>query len=145
MNNLCNICPRSCNISRDTQTGFCKASNKVKVSKVMLHFFEEPPISGLEETGSLSNGSGTIFFSNCTLKCCYCQNSEISTGGEGKEISITTLADIFKQLENAGADSICVKDMAGLLTPYGTYDLVKALKETVKVPLAASRRPIFPL
>lgn len=123
MNNLCNICPRNCNVSRDTTTGFCKGTNKVKVSKVMLHFFEEPPISGLEETGSLQNGSGTIFFSNCTLKCCYCQNSEISAGGEGKEISTATLADLFKQLESAGANNI------NLVTPtHYTNEIIEALE-----------------
>ena len=70
----------------------------------MLHYFEEPIISGDQETNK--NGSGAIFFSNCTLKCIYCQNSEISAGGAGKEVSAETLADIFKQLETAGANNI---------------------------------------
>ena len=103
MENLCNICPRNCNVNRTTTVGFCKGTDKIKLSKVMLHYFEEPIISG---TGDSANGSGAIFFSNCTLKCLYCQNSEISSDGLGKEISIEKLADIFKQLEDAGANNI---------------------------------------
>lgn len=123
MEKLCNICPRNCNINRDFSLGFCKASNKVKVSKVMQHFFEEPIISGTEEDGTLKNGSGTIFFSSCNLKCCYCQNSEISTEALGKEVSTEALADIFKQLENAGANNI------NLVTPtHYTLQIIEALK-----------------
>ena len=106
MENLCNICPRNCNINRNDKVGFCKGTNKVKVTKVMLHYFEEPPISGEEKDGIKPNGSGAIFFANCTLKCCYCQNHNISSGGLGKEISVETLADIMRQLENAGANSL---------------------------------------
>ena len=97
------MCPRNCNADRITASGFCRGSNLAKVSKVMQHYFEEPIISGEDSAGG---GSGAVFFSNCTLKCIYCQNSEISTGGTGKEISSETLADIFKQLENAGANNI---------------------------------------
>ena len=120
---LCNICPRNCSINRETQTGFCKGTNKVKISKVMLHYYEEPPISGEDIGNKKANGSGAIFFSNCTLKCCYCQNSEISAGGEGKDVSIETLADLFKQLENAGANNI------NLVTPtHYTNEIIEALK-----------------
>lgn len=123
MDNLCNICPRACNINRENQVGFCKGTNKVKISKVMLHFFEEPPISGEEIDGIKPNGSGAIFFSNCTLKCCYCQNAEISAGGEGKEIDINTLANLFKQLEDAGAYNI------NLVTPtHYTKEIIEALE-----------------
>ncbi|MBQ8424852.1 MAG: radical SAM protein [Clostridia bacterium] len=122
MEKLCNICPRNCNINREKQVGFCKATNKPKVSKVMLHYYEEPPISGEEETGTLNNGSGAIFFSSCNLKCVYCQNYDISDGGIGKEISIEKLADIFKQLEDAGANNI------NLVTPtHYTLQIIQAL------------------
>ena len=85
----------------------------------MLHHFEEPPISGENET---DKGSGTIFFASCTLKCLYCQNYEISTACEGKEISVETLADLFKQLEEAGAYNI------NLVTPtHYTEQIVEAL------------------
>jgi len=86
----------------------------------MLHHFEEPPISGENVT---DNGSGTIFFSSCTLKCIYCQNYEISSECAGKEISIETLADLFKQLEEAGAYNI------NLVTPtHFTLQIIDALK-----------------
>jgi len=124
MNNLCNICPRNCNVDREKSFGFCVASDKLKVSKVMLHYFEEPIISGTTIfKNEAPKGSGAIFFSNCSLKCVYCQNSDISCGGHGKEISIQTLADIFKQLENAGALNI------NLVSPsHFTLQIVEALK-----------------
>ena len=115
MKNLCNICPRNCNVDRENNLGFCKAKNNPVVSKVMLHYFEEPPIS---EGG----GSGAIFFSSCNLKCIYCQNYEISTLCAGKEISVQILADLFKQLEDAGANNI------NLVTPtHFTMQIIEAL------------------
>lgn len=116
MEKLCSICPRNCNIDRSKAVGFCKAGTNPKISKVMLHYFEESPISE-------GNGSGAIFFSSCTLKCVYCQNYEISTECEGKEISIETLASLFKQLEEAGANNI------NLVTPtHYTEQIIEALK-----------------
>jgi len=76
----CNICPRKCNINRDKGIGFCQASNSVKIAKYMVHFWEEPIISG-------NKGSGAIFFSHCNLKCIYCQNYQISSLGEGNNDS----------------------------------------------------------
>lgn len=122
MENLCNICPRNCNVNRTQSFGFCKANDKVKLSKVMLHYYEEPIISGECEENSGTGGSGAVFFSNCTLKCVYCQNSEISAGGVGKEISVEALADIFKQLEDAGAHNI------NLVSPtHYTKQIIEAL------------------
>ena len=119
MENLCNICPRNCNADRLSAGGFCKGSNLAKVSKVMQHYFEEPIISGENPD---DGGSGAVFFSNCTLKCIYCQNSEISAGGLGKEISCNALADIFKQLEEAGANNI------NLVSPtHYTKQIIEAL------------------
>lgn len=115
MEKLCNICPRKCNVDRINNIGFCKAGLKPKISKVMLHYFEEPPISG-------TNGSGAIFFSSCNLKCIYCQNYEISTECDGKEVTIKTLVSLFKQLENAGAHNI------NLVTPtHYTNQIIEAL------------------
>ncbi len=115
MEQKCNICPRNCNVDRSETLGFCKARNNAIISKVMLHHFEEPPISGI-------NGSGAIFFASCTLKCVYCQNYEISTECQGKEVSIKSLADLFKQLESAGAHNI------NLVTPtHFTKQIIEAL------------------
>ena len=94
----CEICPRKCKINREKQVGFCGAKT-LKIAKVMLHEWEEPIISG-------ERGSGAIFFSHCSLKCLYCQNCEISSFGEGKELSVEQLAEIFKDLEKAGANNI---------------------------------------
>lgn len=123
MEYLCNICPRNCNVDRSKVLGFCKANDKIKVAKVMLHYFEEPPISGEISKEKKQNGSGAIFFSNCNLKCVFCQNSEISANGLGKEISVSTLANIFKQLEDAGANNI------NLVSPtHYTLQILEALK-----------------
>ena len=119
MENLCNVCPRNCFANRKKSVGFCGAKNLAQISKVMIHHFEEPVISGDPNS---SQGSGTIFFSGCTLKCSYCQNSIISRTSNGKPVSAQTLADLFKQLENAGAFNI------NLVTPTQfTNQIVEAL------------------
>lgn len=96
---VCNMCPRKCGIDRSEKTGFCGMNDKIKIARAELHFWEEPCISG-------EKGSGTVFFSGCPLKCVYCQNSAISSGGFGKEITIERLAEIFRELEEKGANNI---------------------------------------
>jgi putative pyruvate formate lyase activating enzyme len=97
--NPCNLCPRKCGVNRSSQLGFCQCGNRIKIARAALHFWEEPCISG-------KNGSGAIFFSGCTLKCCYCQNMQISSRGFGKEISVKRLSDIFLELQEKGANNI---------------------------------------
>ena len=87
----CRLCPRNCGINRYDKVGVCGASSKVKVSHYSPHQWEEPVISGV-------NGSGTVFFSHCNLKCIFCQNKKISTGGYGKEITNKRLGEIFLEL-----------------------------------------------
>ena len=73
--NSCELCPRRCGADRASGArGVCGATGALKIARAALHFWEEPPISG-------ERGSGTVFFSACPLKCVYCQNHEISTGG----------------------------------------------------------------
>ena len=85
----CNLCMRNCNVNRNKGVkGLCNSTNNIRIARAALHFWEEPCISG-------ENGSGTVFFSNCNLKCVFCQNYEISSEGFGKEITIDRLADIF--------------------------------------------------
>lgn len=98
----CNNCPRQCNALRTDRSndfGVCKSGLLPKVARAALHFWEEPCISG-------SNGSGTIFFSGCSLKCVYCQNYNISQDNFGEYVSVKRLAEIFKELENSGAHNI---------------------------------------
>lgn len=96
---LCNGCPRGCNVDRDKSVGVCGVPFAPKVAKAYLHKWEEPCISG-------ENGSGTVFFSGCNLKCVYCQNYDISSEARGKVIGVQRLAEIFKELEEKGATNI---------------------------------------
>ncbi|MBA5851952.1 radical SAM protein [Clostridium sp. cel8] len=96
----CNLCSRNCYVDRlRGNLGFCKAGKNVKIAKVSLHKWEEPCISG-------TKGSGTIFFSNCNLKCVFCQNHIISSEHFGKEISINRLSEIFLEQQKRGAHNI---------------------------------------
>ncbi len=98
--NECTLCPFECKVNRNKgNKGRCKASNKIKYDLAKLHFDEEPCISG-------KNGSGTIFFTDCNLKCSFCQNYKISCESKGKEISIEDLAIIMLNLQNNGANNI---------------------------------------
>lgn len=99
----CSLCPRGCSADRYKATGFCGCGPVLKAARAALHFWEEPVLSGPEyEPG----GSGTVFFSGCTLRCAFCQNFELSEEGHGKEISSGQLADIFLRLEAQGAHNI---------------------------------------
>ena len=97
----CELCPRKCKVNRNNEEiGFCGASNKIQVNRVALHHMEEPIKSG-------KNGSGTVFFSHCTLGCIYCQNFKISRkNSAGKIITSDELANEFLKLENLGAHNI---------------------------------------
>ena len=98
MNN-CKLCPRNCGTNRTEQVGICSSNDKIKEARASLHMWEEPPISG-------TDGSGTVFFCGCSLKCVYCQNSLISSGKSGVQITPDRLYDIFFELKNKGAKNI---------------------------------------
>lgn len=95
----CTLCPNECGVDRSVRAGACGTSSRIKIAKFYLHPFEEPCISG-------KNGSGTVFFCGCPLKCVFCQNYEVSNNLTGKEISTKELADIFRSLESMGAENI---------------------------------------
>lgn len=95
----CHLCPHNCGVNRYKQKGYCKAGNRIKLAYYSLHMWEEPVISG-------KNGSGTIFFSNCNMRCLYCQNQKISLRGYGKEISNKQLGEIILKLQEMGAHNI---------------------------------------
>jgi len=113
----CKLCPRNCGVNRiNGKTGFCGASDKLKVARASLHMWEEPCISG-------ANGSGTVFFSHCSLKCIFCQNNNISQNNFGKEITIERLAEIFIELQNKKANNI------NLVTPtHFVPQIIEAIK-----------------
>ncbi len=118
MNSLknCTLCPHNCKVDRTKTLGFCKANDKLKIARADLYYYEEPCISGTQ-------GSGAIFFSNCNLKCIYCQNYEISCDNIGKEITINHLVDILLDLQKQNALNI------NLVTPTHYVPLIiKALK-----------------
>ena len=95
----CTLCPRRCGANRRTATGLCGGGGTLKAARAALHFWEEPCISG-------TRGSGTVFFSGCALRCCYCQNYRISAEGFGKELSTRELADVFLRLQSEGAHNL---------------------------------------
>ena len=123
---ICDICPRNCKVERSKYSGFCLEKG-LRISKVMLHHYEEPLISG----GELDKGSGAIFFTGCNLKCVFCQNEPISHLGKGKKISVKKLIRIIKKLEKRGALNI------NLVTPtHFTMQIIETLKKyKPKVPV----------
>ncbi len=95
----CFSCPRQCGVDRAKNLGFCRVPDTFTVARAALHHWEEPCISG-------SNGSGTVFFSGCNLRCVFCQNHRISGGQTGKQITPDRLHDIFFELKAQGANNI---------------------------------------
>ena len=122
---ICTLCPRRCGAER-TETeghGFCGMPAGLRVARAALHLWEEPPLSG-------TRGSGTVFFSGCTLRCCYCQNREISAGGFGRAITTERLREIFEELIAQGAHNI------NLVTPTHFLPwLLPALAPKLPVPV----------
>lgn len=96
---ICSSCPRKCNADRNSFVGFCLSPDEFRVARAALHYWEEPCISG-------ADGSGTVFFSGCNLRCVYCQNFEISRENRGVEISDSRLIEIFEELIAQGANNI---------------------------------------
>lgn len=104
--NKCELCPRMCGADRRTSRGRCGAGDDIEVSKIMLHRWEEPPISGNDK----NRGSGAVFFTHCPLGCVYCQNGKISRSScAGQKYAPAELAREFLALEERGAYNInCV-------------------------------------
>ncbi len=125
----CSLCPRKCSVDRSKAVGFCGADNVMKVSKIMLHRWEEPCISGTDE----NRGSGAVFFSGCSLRCVYCQNKKISRSVTGENFSPEDLGKKLLELQNAGAYNI------NFVTPtHYTHKIIEALeliKEKLTIPV----------
>ena len=126
----CKLCPRLCRTDRNNGRGFCGETNNIKVSRAVLHFGEEPCISG-------TNGSGAIFFSGCPMHCVFCQNYSISNGSrklaenaEANEVSPEKLREIYFRLIEQGAHNI------NLVTPtHYTDGIIKSLQGGLPVPV----------
>lgn len=96
----CRLCPRSCGVDRRKgKTGVCSSTARLKVASHGPHFGEERPLVG-------SGGSGTIFFSNCNLLCCYCQNWEINHRGDGRVVGEMDVADMMLDLQRKGCHNV---------------------------------------
>lgn len=96
---ICDICPRECKVDRSISRGVCGMPDTFVVARAAKHMWEEPCISG-------AKGSGTVFFSGCSLKCVFCQNYSISAEGFGKKISDKHLMRIFDSLIEQGVHNI---------------------------------------
>ncbi len=118
---LCNLCPRKCNADRAQGQGFCGAPEELRIARAALHMYEEPCISG-------KNGSGTIFFCGCNLRCVYCQNGDISRGKGiyGRRVSSAELGEIMLRLQGEGAHNI------NLVTPTHYADMIAEVLRDVK-------------
>lgn len=124
----CEICPRTCKVNREVgQTGICKVTSQLKVARAALHFWEETCISG-------TKGSGTVFFSGCSMHCVFCQNEEISQGLVGKEISRERLVEIFLELQEKGANNINLVT-PGQYVPHIVWSVEQARNEGLHLPI----------
>lgn len=123
MTEKCNICPRKCGADRRTGKGVCSVGDEIKIARAAPHFWEEPCISG-------TKGSGAVFFTGCNMKCVFCQNYEISSGGKGKIVTPERLTEIYYELIEQGVHNI------NLVTPtHFSMQIIKTLKEPLPVPV----------
>lgn len=139
-NNKCTMCPRECRRDRNREKGLCGADGSIRIARIGLHEWEEPCIS-------YGKGSGTVFFSGCSLGCVFCQNHEISSGLKGRDISSDELPELFLKVRDMGAVNLNlvnpthysldiaralykVKDRLGIPVVYntGAYDKVETLR-----------------
>ena len=123
----CILCPRKCGADRTKRKGACGQTAALKIGRASLHMWEEPCISGL-------NGSGTVFFSGCSLSCIYCQNSALSRNNTGKEASADRLCEIFLELMAKGAENINLVTPEHF-APHIAYALEKAKKNGLDIPI----------
>ena len=120
----CQVCPQNCGVNRlEGEKGFCHSGKEIIISSYNVHFGEEPPLVG-------NFGSGTIFFTNCNLRCVYCQNYPISQLGNGNKVSLSELAKIMLALQKRKCHNI------NLVTPtHFVPQILKSLKIAIKMGL----------
>ena len=112
----CTLCPRKCGADQTSRTGFCGGGNGIRAARAALHHWEEPCISG-------TNGSGTVFFTGCHLRCCFCQNLPISLENTGADISPERLAEICHGIPSAAVDHQGTEDRKARASYSGGLEL----------------------
>ena len=122
----CRLCPRNCGIDRKVKTGYCGCPDEIKIAKYMLHFGEEPCISGKQ-------GSGAIFFSGCSLRCVFCQNYPISHDLKGETVTEERLAEMMSELRDKGAHNI--NFVTGTHYADRIASVLKKYKEKIGIPI----------
>ena len=127
MEDRCFLCPRGCGAKRtEGGLGFCAMDGEIRVARAALHPFEEPPIS-------MERGSGTVFFTGCSLRCIFCQNSAIRTPESGEILTVSQLAELFVFLQKKGAENI------NLVTPThyasGVAEALRLAKPHLQIPV----------
>jgi len=138
----CRLCPRECGVNRGRgERGFCQSGKKAAVSHALLHYGEEPVLSGCQNCvdtttggGSRRAGSGTIFFAGCNLKCSFCQNYQLSWLGQGRVVGDEELARMMLELQGQGALNINLVSPSHLLLPI-LRALRRAYVEGLNLPL----------
>lgn len=129
----CTLCPRRCGANRAVgRTGYCGAGDTLLAARAALHHWEEPCLSG---DPNAATGSGTVFFTGCTLQCCYCQNYKISQQGLGKPLTAERLAEIFMELQQKGAKNLNLVTATQWL-PWVTQALDAARRNGLTLPVA---------
>jgi putative pyruvate formate lyase activating enzyme len=124
----CTLCPRLCGVNRlEGETGYCRTGRQAVVASYGPHFGEERPLVG-------RRGSGTIFFSHCNLYCSFCQNYDISHGGEGRPVSAENLADIMVHLQAQGCHNINFVTPSHVIAPI-LESLPLAIEKGLTAPL----------
>ena len=109
---ICTLCPRLCGVDRAETVGYCGAPEEAVVARAELHFWEEPYLAG-------AGASGAVFFSGCNLRCVFCQNHKISLSLQGEKKDARALADVFRFLEDEGAENV------DLITPTPYVHVIK--------------------
>ncbi len=123
----CRICPNECLAKRtEGELGECHSTNEVIISSIGPHFGEEPPLAG-------TNGSGTIFFTNCNLSCEFCQNYDISQLGRGEKVSTLELASAMLRLQQRGYHNINLVTPTHFTLQIADYSLVKGLRKGIEI------------